>query len=40
VIRIQALTVREFRGIRDMTLDLAGKNFAICGPTGPAKAVS
>lgn len=27
----------EFRGIRDLTLDLHGKNFAICGPNGTGK---
>jgi recombinational DNA repair ATPase RecF len=37
VIRIQGISIREFRGIRDLTLDLAGKNFAVCGPNGTGK---
>lgn len=37
MIRAKTLRIREFRGIRDLTLDLGGKNFAICGPNGTGK---
>ena len=28
MIRIDKITIKEFRGIRDLTLDLKGENFA------------
>jgi hypothetical protein len=37
LIRAQSISIREFRGIRDLTLDLGGKTFAICGPNGTGK---
>jgi len=37
VIKIQSLTIKEFRGIRDLTLDPDRKNFAIYGPNGSGK---
>jgi DNA repair exonuclease SbcCD ATPase subunit len=37
VIRAKKLRIQEFRGIRDLTLDFGGKNFAICGPNGTGK---
>jgi recombinational DNA repair ATPase RecF len=37
VIRIESITIKEFRGIRDLTLDFKGTNFAICGPNGTGK---
>ena len=37
MIKVESLTIKEFRGIRDLTLDLKGKNFAICGPNGTGK---
>jgi DNA repair exonuclease SbcCD ATPase subunit len=37
MIKIESLTIKEFRGIRDLTLDLDGKNFAVCGPNGTGK---
>ncbi len=37
MIRVESITIREFRGIRDVTLDLRGKSFAICGPNGTGK---
>jgi hypothetical protein len=37
VIRAKKLAIREFRGIRDLTLDFGGQNFAICGPNGTGK---
>lgn len=37
MIRIDTLTIEEFRGIRKLTLDFKGKNFAICGPNGTGK---
>ena len=37
MIRIEKIQIREFRGIRDLTLDLRGQNFAACGPNGTGK---
>ncbi|HEB13697.1 MAG TPA: chromosome segregation protein SMC, partial [candidate division CPR3 bacterium] len=37
MIRIEEIKIEEFRGIRNLTLSLAGKNFAICGPNGTGK---
>jgi hypothetical protein len=37
VITASTLQIHEFRGIRDLTLDLSGKNFAVCGPNGTGK---
>ena len=37
MIRIDSITIKEFRGIRDLTLDFEGKSFAICGPNGTGK---
>jgi predicted ATPase len=37
VIRVDSVTIKEFRGIRDLTLDFKEKNFAICGPNGTGK---
>ena len=37
MIKIDSITIEEFRGIRKLTLDLNGKNFAICGPNGTGK---
>lgn len=37
MIRVDSITIKEFRGIRDLTLSLKGKNFAICGPNGTGK---
>ena len=37
MIRVESITIREFRGIRDLTLDFKGKSFAICGPNGTGK---
>src|SRR5712691_10939476 len=37
MIRIESLTIKEFRGIRDLTLEFNGKNFAVCGPNGTGK---
>lgn len=37
MIVLNRLTVREFRGIRELTLDLNGKSFAVCGPNGTGK---
>lgn len=37
MIRAKKLRIQEFRGIRDLTLDFGGKNFAICGPNGTGK---
>jgi ABC-type Mn2+/Zn2+ transport system ATPase subunit len=37
VIRVDSITIQEFRGIRDLTLNFKGNNFAICGPNGTGK---
>jgi recombinational DNA repair ATPase RecF len=37
VIRIQSITIEEFRGIHKLTLKPDAKNFAICGPNGTGK---
>jgi hypothetical protein len=37
MIRINTIHIEEFRGIRDLTLDLAKKNYGICGPNGTGK---
>ena len=37
MIRIEKIHVHEFRGIRDLTLDLKSQNFAVCGPNGTGK---
>ncbi|SEK05193.1 AAA domain-containing protein [Sphingobium sp. AP50] len=35
--KIDQITIKEFRGIRELTFDLKGKNFAACGPNGTGK---
>lgn len=37
MIRVKTIHIEEFRGIRDLDLDLDGKNFGICGPNGTGK---
>src|SRR5436853_1898946 len=37
MIKVESLTIKEFRGIRDLSLDFKGKNFGICGPNGTGK---
>jgi recombinational DNA repair ATPase RecF len=37
MIKIETIRLEEFRGVRDLTLSLRGKNFAICGPNGTGK---
>lgn len=37
MIRIKKLLIHEFRGIRDLTINMNGNNFAICGPNGTGK---
>ena len=37
MIQIEAIRIREFRGIRDLQLNLEQKNFGICGPNGTGK---
>jgi DNA repair exonuclease SbcCD ATPase subunit len=37
MIKIEKIQIQEFRGIRDLTLDLKGRNFAACGPNGTGK---
>lgn len=37
MIRIDKISIEEFRGIRKLDLDLGGSNFGICGPNGTGK---
>ena len=37
MIRIQSLKIEEFRGIRNLTLELEQKSFGLCGPNGAGK---
>lgn len=37
MIRVESIKIEEFRGIRELILDLKGNNFAICGPNGTGK---
>ena len=37
MIRIEKIHIHEFRGIRDLKLELKGQNFAACGPNGTGK---
>lgn len=37
MIKVERIKVVEFRGIRDLTIDLNEANFAICGPNGTGK---
>lgn len=37
MIRIESVHIEEFRGIRDLDLDLKSANFGICGPNGTGK---
>jgi tetratricopeptide (TPR) repeat protein len=37
MIKVKTIEIKEFRGIRELKLDLKSKNFAICGPNGTGK---
>ncbi|MBI5314883.1 MAG: AAA family ATPase [Nitrospirae bacterium] len=37
MILVDSITIKEFRGIRELTLEFKQKNFAICGPNGTGK---
>ncbi|MGH0003871.1 AAA family ATPase [Pseudovibrio ascidiaceicola] len=37
MIRIKTIKIEEFRGIRELSLDLEENNFGICGPNGTGK---
>lgn len=37
MIRVESITINEFRGIRKLTINFKGKNYAICGPNGTGK---
>ena len=37
MIRIEELSISEFRGIRKLSLNLKGRNFAVSGPNGTGK---
>lgn len=37
MIKVERIHIGEFRGIRDLTIDLSNANFAVCGPNGTGK---
>ncbi|MDD4995073.1 MAG: AAA family ATPase [Patescibacteria group bacterium] len=37
MIKIDTIKIEEFRGIRNLTLEFNGKNYAVCGPNGTGK---
>ena len=37
MIKVEKIQIEEFRGIRNLTLEFNGKNYAICGPNGTGK---
>jgi DNA repair exonuclease SbcCD ATPase subunit len=37
MIRVRTIQIREFRGIRDLQLDLGARSFGICGPNGTGR---
>ncbi|MFG1382779.1 AAA family ATPase [Xanthobacter versatilis] len=37
MIKVERIKIEEFRGIRDLTVDLRSANFAVCGPNGTGK---
>ena len=37
MILVKSISIREFRGVRELTLTPDGKNFAVCGPNGTGK---
>jgi recombinational DNA repair ATPase RecF len=37
MISVDSITIKEFRGVRDLTLNFKEKNFSICGPNGTGK---
>lgn len=37
MITVERIKIEEFRGIRDLTIDLGRANFAVCGPNGTGK---
>jgi hypothetical protein len=37
MITVERIKIEEFRGIRDLTVDLGDANFAVCGPNGTGK---
>ena len=37
MITVERIKIEEFRGIRDLPVDLGSANFAVCGPNGTGK---
>ncbi|MFA5471676.1 MAG: AAA family ATPase [Acholeplasmataceae bacterium] len=37
MVQARKITIKEFRGIRNLSIDFNGKNFAICGHNGTGK---
>lgn len=37
MIEVNRITIKDFRGIRDLTIEMGGANFAVCGPNGTGK---
>lgn len=37
MIKVKNITIKEFRGIRSLTLNFDNRNFTVCGPNGTGK---
>lgn len=37
MIRVKTIHIEDLRGVRELDIDLDGKNFGICGPNGTGK---
>lgn len=37
MIKVDKIQIKEFRGIRNLSLDFNGENYAVCGPNGTGK---
>lgn len=37
MITVERIKIEEFRGVRELTVDLGSTNFAVCGPNGTGK---
>jgi len=37
VIRVESINIKKFRGIKNLPVEMLGKNFAICGGNGTGK---
>ena len=37
MILVESISMKDFRGVRDLTLNFGSENFAVCGPNGTGK---